>query len=1141
MADNLCRKVRKRSGGHSKSNLNLKRSKQDECEVNCLKSAPRRNQGRRASEEQDLDVSARELPSTPARSPKLIREIQCKKPLFKGQRRLIDSADVPVPSTPTGTECQDVFKDLATSTPSGERSQSKTRLLSPTASPINSAGFQSDAEQRVSCQELGSAEVTAKQEREETEWGCDDSSFYADLDVSNIVAGAANANADLSVAGRGSEAGDGAQQKLEQCNNVRNVGRTSDGQQGLDLMEGGGCDQPNVIESEVKGQGKIETDHVSRRRNCNNSNNTKTSTFVNETENGLNDNVSGSRDVGSKNLVAISEQTPMTMRDRIKQRLHSNAKTSTPQQNKVQELKQVEIREAISVAKEMERSTSDKDIGPFYGLPSKVKELLNTLRGIDQMYDWQHSCLTLPAISENKNLIYSLPTSGGKTLVAEILIMQQLLCHKKDALFILPFVSIVQEKVRSLSPFAVELGFLVEEYAASKGAMPPRKRRKKNTLYIATIEKAHSLVNCLIQETRIGDVGLVVVDELHMLGEGGRRGATLEMTLTKLMYVKTAQIIGMSATLNNIRDLQDFLHAEIYTSNFRPVELTEYVKIGDNIFKVDPRALCPEEKFVHARTVLFPYKAAMLKEDPDHLVGLVLEVIPKHSCLIFCATKKNCQHVAEMLCRLLSKSLTEHKQKEKKELLAALRRDSEDNLCSTLRRTVPYGIAYHHGGLTMDERKLIEDAYSQGTLCLLTCTSTLAAGVNLPAKRVILRSPYIANQLLTGSKYKQMVGRAGRAGIDTSGESILIIKPKDKEQVLDILSSPLESCHSSLLYEDGKGIRSLVLSIIALQLTCSREAVIAFMKCTLYSVQNLVNEETVDISFKAEEAVSHLIKLGLVKEKQSKDSSHDKKLEVTKLGHAAFKGSIDIDTCPSVYKELHQAAEKGLVVTNTLHLLFLVTPRDMDSNIKIDWMNYYSRFSGLSEAELATANVIGVPESYLVRRAAGQRIRQGDVDVNIVERFFLTLMLWYVLKRHSIWSVAHMFDVPRGFLQNLFSSAATFASSLQRFTEDLPEFWAFQHLLGQIVKELAHCATADLVPLLEIPGVKLGRARQLLKAGFKTLQQLAFTSPETLVKNIEHMPRKLARQIVSAAKMELEERAEALREQAEEMVANPNS
>ncbi|KAF7252615.1 Helicase POLQ-like [Varanus komodoensis] len=813
---------------------------------------------------------------------------------------------------------------------------------------------------------------------------------------------------------------------------------------------------------------------------------------------------------------ALSEPSRRkSLKDHLKSAMTENARTSTPLMSKSKQLKEAVVSEEASVA-EKNCQTSIVDIGPFYGLPTKVKELLLQFRGIEKLYDWQHACLTLESLQQRKNLIYCLPTSGGKTLVAEILILQELLCKQMDVLMILPYVAIVQEKVGGLSNFGMQLGFLVEEYAGSKGRFPPIKRRLKKSLYIATIEKGHSLVNSLIETGRISNLGLVVVDELHMLGEGSR-GAVLEMTLTKILYAsKTTQIIGMSATLSNVEDLQQFLKAEYYTSNFRPVELKEYVKMQDSIYEIDSKA---ENGFTFSRRLNFKYSSNLQKTDPDHLIALVAEVIPKYSCLVFCPTKKNCENVAEMICKHLKRDYRKHKEKEKMDLIIVLTNISNGRLCPILKRTIPFGIAYHHSGLTSDERKQIEEAYSSGVLCLLTCTSTLAAGVNLPARRVILRAPYVGTEFLKKNQYKQMIGRAGRAGIDEAGESILIVQEKDRQLVQNLVSSPIESCCSNLLLEWNKGIRSLLLSLVGLKIATSSEEIYQFMCTTLFSIQPQLLPEGKSLRDVTMEVLQWVKQSGLIKERASSDTEQNVhcKLEITPLGQAAYKGSVDLAHCNTLYADLKKGLQ-GLILESCLHLLYLTTPYDMIPQCSPNWMIYFRQYSQLSPVEQQVANIVGVPESFITKKASGQAIKK-DVETSAVGRLYLSFILHALLKETNVWNVAEKFNTSQGFVQTLLNSAASFSSSVLHFCEELNEFWVYKALLTELTKRLTYCVKAELVPLMEVSGVLEARAKQLYNAGYKTLAHLANADAEVLVKTIEHLSRRQAKQIVSSAKI----------------------
>uniref|UniRef100_U3IXY1 Helicase, POLQ like n=1 Tax=Anas platyrhynchos platyrhynchos TaxID=8840 RepID=U3IXY1_ANAPP len=756
-----------------------------------------------------------------------------------------------------------------------------------------------------------------------------------------------------------------------------------------------------------------------------------------------------------------------SLKDHLKNALTENAKAQTVKVSKTKQLKEAILSEEICVARKAIGSSS-VDIGPFYGLPSKVKDLLRQLRGIETLYEWQHDCLTLECLQQRKNLIYSLPTSGGKTLVAEILILQELLCMQKDVLMILPYVAIVQEK-------------------------------------------------------------------LHMLGEGSR-GATLEMTLAKILYTsKSTHIVGMSATLNNVGDLQKFLRAEYYTKNFRPVELKEYIKIRDTIYEVDSKA---ENGFTFSRLLNFKYSSNLKKADPDHIIALVTEVIPKYSCLIFCPTKKNCENVASMVCKYLNKEFRSHREKEKEDLIKDLKNIGNGSICPVLKQTIPFGVAYHHSGLTNDERKSIEEAYSRGVLCLLACTATLAAGVNLPARRVILRAPYVATDFLKKNQYKQMIGRAGRAGIDNAGESILIVQEKDKHLVQDLVTSPLENCYSNLLPEFTKGMQNLLLSLVGLKIAVTQEEVYDFLCHTLLGVQQQLLSKEKSLSELVKDGLESLIEKGLLRVKiVEKDQNSKITLAITRLGKAAYKGSIDLSYCNLLYKELKKGLE-GLVLESSFHLLYLATPYDMVSNCSPDWMIYLRQFNQLSAAEQTVADMVGVPESFIAKKASGQAIRKS-VDSASVNRLYLTFILYNLLKETNIWSVSEKFNLSRGYVQNLLNSAASFASCVLHFCEELEEFWVYKALLTELTKHLTYCVKTELIPLMEVAGVLEARANQLYNAGYKTLAHLANANPETLVKTIEHLSRRQAKQIVSSAKMLLTEKAEALQEEVELLLKVP--
>ena len=608
-----------------------------------------------------------------------------------------------------------------------------------------------------------------------------------------------------------------------------------------------------------------------------------------------------------------------------------------------------------------------------WGLPEKVLEAYSE-RGIETMFKWQAECLSQPGVLSGCNLIYSAPTSAGKTLVAELLALKCVLELRKKAIMILPFVSIVLEKTRYLKELFLPVGVKVGGFM---GNQSPHGGFAAADIAICTIERANSLVNRLLEEGRSAELGAVIVDEIHMIGDH-HRGYLLELLLTKLLFkikqstsgsndedketISTVQIIGMSAVLPNLPILATWLKAALYQTDFRPVPLKEMVKVGPTLYSID---------FDHIKT----YEGSRGDEE-DILTICHEKLMEGHSVVIFCPTKNWCEKLALTISSasfLSSRDCFEVKSSVELDHTALSIACEELHrtpvgLDPVLRKTVPAGVAFHHAGLTYDERAIIENAFRQFHIKILVATSTLSSGVNLPAHLVIIRTPIFHRSLVDIMVYKQMVGRAGRKGMETHGESILMCKPSERGKVSTLLKSapqPIRSClgrappsttgkashgtsHVKKTTDHLLSMSRAVLEVIASGTASSNQDVVTYISCTLLYAEleedfkqlQGITEVDCSVNTLTQETLAYLSENEFIASRSGKTRFQSSQLEASKLetseinedgglyatqlGVATVASALSPSEALVVFAELVKA-RKAFVLENELHLVYLVS------------------------------------------------------------------------------------------------------------------------------------------------------------------------------------------------------------------------
>ena len=450
-------------------------------------------------------------------------------------------------------------------------------------------------------------------------------------------------------------------------------------------------------------------------------------------------------------------------------------------------------------------------------LPARFTRFLTQSWGIQQLHPPQAEAA--PSILKGENTLVAIPTASGKSLLAYMGMVKRISegHSRSKAIYIVPLKALAMEKYEDLSAIAGAMGWSVG--LGIGDATAEAKNIDECNILVCTSEKLDSLLRHRAE--LVSDVCCVVADEFHLMNDG-TRGPTLEINLTRLRHIKPdAQIIALSATVGNSPDLASWLDATLIQSDWRPVAL-EYATFHD--FHVEPRKIqSPGDEGDHG-TLSPPRDLEGLKSHPVWSVvddGLTQGA----QVLMFVGTRRSAQSEAKNLAKRVRKRL----EKENPERLSALKElaekltgRSQSNLAEQLAACLSSGVGFHHAGLTNAQRKDVEAAFKDGLLVALTATPTLAAGVNLPARRVLVRDLKRwddgMSRPLPVMEVRQMLGRAGRPKYDTKGEAWVYCKGTDGWEVADAVSDryffgPIEDISSKLASEPA--LRMHVLASIA--------------------------------------------------------------------------------------------------------------------------------------------------------------------------------------------------------------------------------------------------------------------------------------------------------------------------------------
>ncbi|MEM0085241.1 MAG: ATP-dependent DNA helicase [Candidatus Methanomethylicia archaeon] len=686
-------------------------------------------------------------------------------------------------------------------------------------------------------------------------------------------------------------------------------------------------------------------------------------------------------------------------------------------------------------------------------IPNTIKNILEK-HGIIELYPPQIQAIK-SGVLNGKSIVLAIPTAAGKTLIAELAITKRLIENGGKALYLTPLKALASEKYEEFKKYE-EAGLKV---AISTGDYDnPEPWLKQYDIIVMTNEKADSILRN--KPSWINDINIVVADEIHLINDQ-ERGPTLEVVLSKLQLINpNTQIIGLSATIMNSDEISEWLNAKLIKSEWRPVPLRKGVYIDGKIVYEDKSVI------------------EVTREKMDPCEALTKQILEEGGqVLIFTNTRNNSRETAFKLIPLISKYI---KANEKRELMSIaneiLSSEETTRVSEELATCIRNGVAFHHAGLSANQRSTIEKGFREFKIKVICATPTLAAGVNLPARRVIIKNYYrydsiTGYQTIPILEYHQMAGRAGRPKYDENGDAILIARTIQEQEFLmeNYVKAPPERIWSKLASESA--LRSHILAIISTDFVKTEEEIMEFMRKTFYYKQYGEERQLMKV---LRRVLGFLIENEMVK-------ILGEYMNATKLGFRVSQ--LYIDPLSAVY--IIRGLQKKRKASEIAYLHLVSTTPDMPK------LHITRR-----ERSLLISKIMEMGGELLINMEECE----DEIDQTIMLQALKTAMMlndWINEEKED--DIIDKYDVGPG---DIYTIALTTQWLTYSAAEICKVLGLTNHIqkLEELTSRLEYGCKPELLELVQLRGIGRVRARLLYRAGYKSIEDLKKAKIEDLRK-----------------------------------------